>query len=107
MRARLPSTPLLCTHRYNTLDNARSLLMRYYFLFFFNDTATTEIYALSLHDALPISEDCRTPKPSKFRSRGSSRSVLECGIPLPLFYSRDLTSLYLARSRREHANDRS
>src|SRR5258708_10214752 len=27
-----------------------------YFLFFFNDTATTEIYTLSLHDALPISE---------------------------------------------------
>src|SRR3712207_8416195 len=26
-------------------------------LFFFNDTATTEIYTLSLHDALPISED--------------------------------------------------
>ena len=26
------------------------------FLFFFNDTATTEIYTLSLHDALPISE---------------------------------------------------
>src|SRR5260370_28153528 len=25
-----------------------------YFLFFFNDTATTEIYTLSLHDALPI-----------------------------------------------------
>src|SRR5690242_21679615 len=24
------------------------------FLFFFNDTATTEIYTLSLHDALPI-----------------------------------------------------
>src|SRR6266436_10011733 len=28
-----------------------------YFFFFFNDTATTEIYTLSLHDALPI---CRT-----------------------------------------------
>src|SRR5438132_10645808 len=26
-------------------------------LFFFNDTATTEIYTLSLHDALPISPD--------------------------------------------------
>src|SRR2546422_2977712 len=26
-----------------------------YFFFFFNDTATTEIYTLSLHDALPIS----------------------------------------------------
>src|SRR5687768_18078344 len=28
------------------------------FFFFFNDTATTEIYTLSLHDALPI---CRKP----------------------------------------------
>src|SRR3989475_2223114 len=27
------------------------------FFFFFNDTATTEIYTLSLHDALPISGD--------------------------------------------------
>src|SRR5256885_6692560 len=26
-----------------------------FYLFFFNDTATTEIYTLSLHDALPIS----------------------------------------------------
>src|SRR5256885_10837939 len=25
--------------------------------FFFNDTATTEIYTLSLHDALPISQE--------------------------------------------------
>ena len=28
------------------------------FFFFFNDTATTEIYTLSLHDALPISPLC-------------------------------------------------
>src|SRR2546429_3997020 len=27
-------------------------------VFFFNDTATTEIYTLSLHDALPISHGC-------------------------------------------------
>src|SRR5256885_9992154 len=27
----------------------------YVYFFFFNDTATTEIYTLSLHDALPIS----------------------------------------------------
>src|SRR5215204_7694054 len=27
-------------------------------VFFFNDTATTEIYTLSLHDALPISSWC-------------------------------------------------
>src|SRR3712207_8548635 len=29
--------------------------------FFFNDTATTEIYTLSLHDALPISR-CNNPR---------------------------------------------
>src|SRR5438046_7069185 len=35
------------------------------FVFFFNDTATTEIYTLSLHDALPISWDvCRIRWPS-------------------------------------------
>src|SRR3712207_8856327 len=27
------------------------------YIFFFNDTATTEIYTLSLHDALPICRD--------------------------------------------------
>src|SRR2546426_3703935 len=32
-----------------------TLLNSLYFFFFFNDTATTEIYTLSLHDALPIS----------------------------------------------------
>src|SRR3712207_6913452 len=30
-------------------------MRRYFIFFFFNDTATTEIYTLSLHDALPIS----------------------------------------------------
>src|SRR5258708_17262856 len=37
-------------HRLYILPHALSL-----FFFFFNDTATTEIYTLSLHDALPIS----------------------------------------------------
>src|SRR2546422_6088566 len=31
------------------------------FFFFFNDTATTEIYTLSLHDALPISRSADAP----------------------------------------------
>src|SRR5471032_2701476 len=31
------------------------VLISFLFFFFFNDTATTEIYTLSLHDALPIS----------------------------------------------------
>ena len=31
------------------------------FVFFFNDTATTEIYTLSLHDALPIYYNTYSP----------------------------------------------
>src|ERR1039457_839717 len=36
------------------LDYPILLYSLIYFFFFFNDTATTEIYTLSLHDALPI-----------------------------------------------------
>src|SRR5471032_738965 len=36
-------------------DETGLLLPPLFCLFFFNDTATTEIYTLSLHDALPIS----------------------------------------------------
>src|SRR2546430_3590600 len=34
--------------------------MTYFSFFFFNDTATTEIYTLSLHDALPICRQAGT-----------------------------------------------
>ena len=34
-------------------------VMFIFFYFFFNDTATTEIYTLSLHDALPIFDEDR------------------------------------------------
>src|SRR2546427_9540514 len=50
--------------------------MRFLF-FFFNDTATTEIYTLSLHDALPIlrrsriSDTALFSSPSVFGSSGS------------------------------------
>src|SRR6266568_8891650 len=43
----------------------------YTFFFFFNDTATTEIYTLSLHDALPIgavSFALKVSDPEAFRS---------------------------------------
>src|SRR5476649_2614267 len=51
------------------------LTSAFFLVFFFNDTATTEIYTLSLHDALPISPGgpgprrraCRRPR------RGSAR----------------------------------
>src|SRR6266404_9321268 len=47
------------------------------FFFFFNDTATTEIYTLSLHDALPIRRAargcCGSPDP-RGRPDGNARS---------------------------------
>src|SRR3712207_8352530 len=42
-------------------------------LFFFNDTATTEIYTLSLHDALPIW--CPAPAPFRAPVPGPSGSA--------------------------------
>src|SRR2546427_12777825 len=52
------------------------------YFFFFNDTATTEIYTLSLHDALPICRRSRRPacwgigraRPGRRRGRHQWRS---------------------------------
>src|SRR3712207_7355844 len=44
--------------------------------FFFNDTATTEIYTLSLHDALPI---CATPARTPCTTRPPGRSSTSAG----------------------------
>src|SRR6202451_4446026 len=56
--------------------------------FFFNDTATTEIYTLSLHDALPISSPSRTawrPRgpatPDLVGKRGSEEHTSELQSP--------------------------
>src|SRR5256885_11119645 len=53
------------------------------FFFFFNDTATTEIYTLSLHDALPICQGA---------GQGASQGWLDLpdaqGGPLRAFFSK-------------------
>src|SRR5215211_2740641 len=54
---------VLLLHNFVTLS--------FLFFFFFNDTATTEIYTLSLHDALPISV-CRAPYQGGTQSSVSS-----------------------------------
>src|ERR1022692_5002215 len=41
--------------------------------FFFNDTATTEIYTLSLHDALPIYRRLHRPPPCRRSTCGRAR----------------------------------
>src|SRR5687768_18589781 len=52
-----------------------------YVVFFFNDTATTEIYTLSLHDALPIW--ARAPGPHDGRVPRSPRRSRGHGAPGP------------------------
>src|SRR5262249_61243819 len=57
-----PPPAVLSTATPSLLFLTRSPLIS--FFFFFNDTATTDIYTLSLHDALPISSApvLQTPK---------------------------------------------
>src|SRR3712207_3093930 len=62
--------------------------MRDLIIFFFNDTATTEIYTLSLHDALPISQETpgytRGPAYDKLGWRASDQHPLyfeDCRVP--------------------------
>src|SRR5574340_1804222 len=59
------------------------------FFFFFNDTATTEIYTLSLHDALPISVagrhvEHRRPRPPLPGTRRSEEHTSELQSPKDL-----------------------
>src|SRR5476649_2984698 len=69
------------------------VLLSYSFVFFFfNDTATTEIYTLSLHDALPISriwplgtcgvteELAKMPRDRKSTRLNSSHTVISYAV---------------------------
>src|SRR5256885_17166132 len=49
-----------------------------FFVFFFNDTATTEIYTLSLHDALPISPACEIGSRGSIARQPGSASAILC-----------------------------
>src|SRR5438034_10964755 len=56
------------------------------FFFFFNDTATTEIYTLSLHDALPICQRDRfrlAAHQQIERGRGSLPPRAQHAVPVP------------------------
>src|SRR3712207_7993425 len=94
-------------------------------LFFFNDTATTEIYTLSLHDALPISRSrpwcrwastwpgsrwsrwprlcsssarparCRSPRSEEHTSELQSRQYLVCRLLLEKKKKQVYTSIIL------------
>src|SRR5438876_12438035 len=55
-----------------------------YIPFFFNDTATTEIYTLSLHDALPICFGGIPPRIDAIGVRGRGRDCLSGPVGSPV-----------------------
>src|SRR2546430_5440149 len=65
------------------------------YFFFFNDTATTEIYTLSLHDALPI---CR---PLQRQAEGDGREASGTPRPLSTHFFERLKHVGDARARSE------
>src|SRR2546427_9576076 len=69
------------------------------FFFFFNDTATTEIYTLSLHDALPI---CRRTSSSRGYSLWLS-SLAATSRTATIFSDRKSTRLNSSHSQISYA----
>src|SRR3712207_7581550 len=63
-----------------------------YVFFFFNDTATTEIYTLSLHDALPIWQRRHLLRPLPEPGRRRARRGRPPGPPSRLVRSEEHTS---------------
>src|SRR5256885_12248999 len=61
-----------------------------FFFFFFNDTATTEIYTLSLHDALPI---CHAPADDTSEQEPGSHRGSRPGLRWPAVRDRKSTRL--------------
>src|SRR2546421_10710582 len=57
------------------------LRLQSFFFFFFNDTATTEIYTLSLHDALPISSTDRRKRTKSLREKSGRKPGGQVGHP--------------------------
>src|SRR5215475_9977410 len=88
---------LYWVHRFFLVLSSQMPLVWFLCFFFFNDTATTEIYTLSLHDALPIwtvqltdaAEQVpdrplppRTPRSEEHTSELQSRENLVCRLLL-------------------------
>src|SRR3712207_9145469 len=76
--------------------------------FFFNDTATTEIYTLSLHDALPIWP--RSRRRHARRTRGAGRSARPRGeasttIRSPGAYTPSARRTTLGERSEEHTSE--
>src|SRR5437879_11088366 len=71
----------------------------FYFFFFFHDPPTTEIYTLSLHDALPICGAASPPPPGDGQSARPGRAASLAALP-PALPERDRKSTRLNSSHR-------
>src|SRR5260370_26472981 len=76
------------------------------YIFFFNDTATTEIYTLSLHDALPISHPAiHAERKGQVRMLGEGllQQVCERAVLLGMHLMRHIGGIVLEPGRSVHA----
>src|SRR2546430_12246554 len=74
-----------------------------FLFFFFNDTATTEIYTLSLHDALPISRRYRSTRGGSAGFRDRRRRARADPLPAARGSDRKSTRLNSSHSQISYA----
>src|SRR2546430_8959209 len=67
-------------------------MVEVFIFFFFNDTATTEIYTLSLHDALPISHRAPSARAGTLGIGFIGAGNFAKAVLLPAFRSEEHTS---------------
>src|SRR3712207_7395177 len=75
-------------------------------IFFFNDTATTEIYTLSLHDALPISTSSRAILYDQgLRPQATEQLELPQFYPAPGHVEHDPEHIWRTARSEEHTSE--
>src|SRR5256885_10758290 len=79
--------------------------MTHFFFFFFNDTATTEIYTLSLHDALPIFEPRDADRITVYICGPTVYSYIHVGNARPFWLGQDGRALPTWMRSEEHTSE--
>src|SRR3712207_7904548 len=80
---------------------------KYYIFFFFNDTATTEIYTLSLHDALPISAVPKRKRAPKLKTAAMQTAAKGLSTRVPTIVAIELAESWnpLMKRSEEHTSE--
>src|SRR2546422_9588908 len=73
--------------------------------FFFNDTATTEIYTLSLHDALPISPTVAVTADSKPKRSAGNHAAAILRVPMKVTVAPRPTAKRPTKRSEEHTSE--